>query len=241
MQKYLVAAALAAALGMGGTASAADVYSGGLKDGPVYLANTWTGFYIGGHFGSAWGRDKVKDLDFDVGEVTKNDTGASGVYGVQAGYNWQYGNIVFGVEVDVGALDLNHSTTDRFGDTIISLNSGIYGDVTGRLGYAFGPALIYAKGGFAFFDGKANANALFFGRIRDTDTFTGSTVGGGLEYALNPGWSVKAEYLHFEFDKENSSVSDIFGDVARFSHDLTVDTVKLGLNYHLGHGFEPLK
>jgi opacity protein-like surface antigen len=241
MQKYLVAAALAAAFGVGGTASAADVYSGSLKDGPVYLANTWTGFYIGGHFGAAWGRDKVRDLDDFVlqGSITKNDTGASGVYGLQTGYNWQRGNIVFGVEIDLGALDLNHRQNILFNDTNASLNSGIYGDVTGRLGYSFGQSLIYAKGGFAFFDGKADV--LDNGSARDTNTFTGWTVGGGLEYALNPGWSVKAEYLHFDFDKENSTIAFSSGDVFRFSHDLTVDTVKAGLNYHLGHGFEPLK
>jgi opacity protein-like surface antigen len=241
MQKYLVAAAFAAAFGVGGSASAADAYSGGLKDGPV-IANTWTGFYLGGQVGAAWGRDKVKDLDdFDYkGEITKNDTGASGVYGVQAGYNWQQGNIVFGIEIDFGAMDLNHQNNDRGGD-IASLNSGIYGDVTGRLGYVFGPALIYAKGGFAFFDGKANMNG--FELMRDTNTFTGFTIGGGFEYALTPAWSIKAEYQHFDFGKEKSTITESNDpdDVFRFNHDLTVDTVKLGLNYHFGRGYEPLK
>jgi opacity protein-like surface antigen len=245
---YWSACVLTAAAAAAAPASAADMYGapGGYKDGPVY-ANTWTGFYLGGHLGAAWGRDKVTDLDgFDVqGEVTKNNTGASGVYGLQSGYNWQHGNIVFGVEVDLGAMDLNHQQSNRdigFTDTA-SLNSGIYGDVTGRLGYAFGPTLIYAKGGFAFFDGKANANG-FQGTMKDTSTFTGWTLGGGFEYALTPSWSLKAEYQHFDFGSENSTTPFGVNDdcnTCRFSHDLTVDTVKLGMNYHFGHGFEPLK
>jgi opacity protein-like surface antigen len=243
---YWSASVLTAALAAAAPASAADMYgaAGGYKDGPVY-ANTWTGFYLGGHLGAAWGRDKVTDLDgFNVqGEVIKNNSGASGVYGLQSGYNWQSGNIVFGVEVDLGAMDLNHqqNNQDNILTGLASLNSGIYGDVTGRLGYAFGSALIYAKGGFAFFDGKANMNG-FQGPMKDTSAFAGWTLGGGLEYALTPAWSLKAEYQRFDFGSENSTTSS--GDICstcRFSHDLTVDTVKLGMNYHFGHGYEPLK
>jgi opacity protein-like surface antigen len=236
---YWSACVLTAAVAAAAPASAADMYgaAGGYKDGPVY-ANTWTGFYLGGQLGAAWGRDKVTDLDFQQ-PVTKNNTGASGAYGLQAGYNWQHGNVVFGVEIDLGAMDLNHSTNNLNGNPA-SLNSGIYGDVTGRLGYAFGSALIYAKGGFAFFDGKASMNILQ-GQITDTRTFTGWTVGGGLEYALTPSWSIKAEYQHFDFGTENNLANLQFSDGLPFSHDLTVDTVKLGMNYHFGHGFEPLK
>ncbi len=223
------------------SAQAADINgAGGYKDSPAYLADTWTGFYLGGHFGAAWGRDRVKDLEgFDYfGELTKNNTGASGVYGLQAGYNWQHGDVVSGVEIDLGAMDLNHSATNQEGD-IVSLNSGVYGDVTGRLGYAFGPALIYAKGGFAFFDGGAN---VFGGEPnRTAGTFTGWTLGGGLEYAVTPVWSVKAEYQHFDFGTEQSTIGSERNEQGRFSHDLTVDLVKLGVNYHVGHGYEPLK
>src|SRR5947209_1069151 len=138
---YLGASMLAVAAASTVSASAADMYgaAGGYKDGPVY-SNTWTGFYLGGHLGAAWGTDKTVDLDDFItqGMKTSNNTNASGVYGLQTGYNWQLGNVVVGVEADLGSMDLNHSTTDRFGDTIQSLNSGIYGDLTGRLGYSLG-------------------------------------------------------------------------------------------------------
>ena len=64
-------------------------------------------------------------------------------------------------------------------------SGGLYGDLTGRLGYAFGPALVYAKGGFAFFDGEAKVT-IAGDTSTATNTFTGWTLGGGLEYALSP-------------------------------------------------------
>ncbi len=77
--------------------------AGGYKDGPVIL-RSWTGFYLGGHFGAAWGTDKVNGLRYglDGSDLTiSNDSNASGVYGLQTGYNWQLGNVVFGVEADL--------------------------------------------------------------------------------------------------------------------------------------------
>ena len=82
---------------------------GGYKDGPVYVpANTWTGFYIGAHVGGAWSSEKVTDKNDDFlrpGASLSND--ANGVFGGgQIGYNWQHGNLVFGVEGDLGVMDL---------------------------------------------------------------------------------------------------------------------------------------
>jgi hypothetical protein len=49
------------------SANAADMYvapaaSGGYKDGPAYVA-PWTGFYLGGHVGAAWGQLEITDVD----------------------------------------------------------------------------------------------------------------------------------------------------------------------------------
>src|SRR5262245_49896422 len=68
---------------------------------------SWAGFYIGGHAGYGWGRSTIHDLDdFCLGagtcptpSVGYRFKGALG--GVQAGYNWQGGNVVIGAEVDI--------------------------------------------------------------------------------------------------------------------------------------------
>ena len=69
------------------------------------------------------------------------------------------------------------------------------------------------------------------------NTLTGWTVGGGVEYMLNPNWTVKAEYLHFDLGNVNNTWNDI-----QVTHgDLTIDTVKLGVNYIWNRGYAPLK
>ena len=57
---------------------------------PAYGAFSWTGFYVGANLGYAWG---------SISNTNLNHSGFAG--GVQAGYNWQTQNIVFGAETDL--------------------------------------------------------------------------------------------------------------------------------------------
>ena len=81
----------------------------------------------------------------------------------------------------------------------------------------------------------------------NNNDLTGWTVGAGLEWMLNPRWSVKAEYLYYDLSVKNNSwnVSTSTGNFENswrwFDNDLTVNTVKLGLNYHLASGYSSLK
>ena len=57
---------------------------------------------------------------------------------------------------------------------------------------------------------------------------------------VGPNWSIKAEYLHFDFSgDDNHCCGDGFNDF-RNNADLTVDTVKLGFNYFFHPVAEPL-
>jgi outer membrane immunogenic protein len=223
------------------SANAADVYrapepfAGGYKDGPVY--SNWAGFYIGAHVGGAWSELEVKDFD-EVPGTFKNNT--SGVFGGgTVGYNFQRGNFVFGPEIDLGGMDLSHTTAQPGTGGIINskIDSGFYMDATARLGYSFGQTLVYAKGGYAFFDGPVTDidKGEAFTRVTG---LSGWTVGGGVEYKLNPAWSVKAEYQFFDFGTERLVLPS---DGDRFDNDLTIHTVKAGVNYHFLPAYEPLK
>ena len=254
MKKTLAAATVAALVGVAGAANAADLYKGGsLKDAPAYVPPpTWTGFYIGGHVGGAWGDLKNTWNDYTVAGVSTaswshNNDGVFG--GGTVGYNWQTtflgtSNIVLGFEADFGAIGF--SNTNWYGSSIYNKqDASFYADVTGRLGYAFGPALIYAKGGWAYLD-----NPLSYGYdIAGTNYWTGKgdgldgyTVGGGIEYLFAPAWSVKAEYQYFDFGKQTESwVSGAGYDAGRLSSELTINTFKVGINYHLNQVYAPLK
>jgi outer membrane immunogenic protein len=109
--------------------------------------------------------------------------------------------------------------------------------VTGRIGYTWGPALVYAKGGYAFRD---NPNiAVSAGGVPTTFTATGNsldgwTAGAGLEYMFAPNWSAKAEYQYYNFGSTTFTTgpAEIVG--RRFKND--ENTVKVGVNYRFGWG-----
>ena len=230
-------------------ASAADMYvpgpagPGGYKDAPFFAP--WAGFYVGVDVGGAAATDSVSPTIADGGTFPRTNTlSPEGVFGGGTlGYNFQRGNFVFGVEVDLGGMDISKKKSDPLGGTEIDyINSGLYGDVTGRLGYAFDRILVYGKGGFAFFDGEAKTTTGLAGyTVGSTGTFTGWTAGAGAEYKINPAWSIKAEYLHFDFGSENATLTSTGGTVYGYKNDLTVDTGKFGVNYHFGSSYEPLK
>jgi len=100
--------------------------------------------------------------------------------------------------------------------------------------------LIYAKGGFAFFDGEAKQATTKPGYApTGTDTFTGWTLGGGAEYFLTRSISLKAEYLHFDFGTQRAYQTTTVADPPtpvgyQFNnwHDVSFDSVKAGIAYH---------
>jgi outer membrane immunogenic protein len=196
----------------------------------------WTGFYLGVDMGAAWASDTVSPVFDDTGTFPRsNKLPTSGpLGGATAGFNYQFGSFLLGIEGDVGALAIANSNSDPgFVGEIDSINNGWYGDATGRLGFVWGPALLYGKGGWALFDGHASTTAAGF-TATQTGTFSGWTYGGGLEYRLGGPWSAKIEYLHFDFGTKNALLTDTAGTVFPYANALTVDTVKFGLNYQFG-------
>ena len=150
--------------------------------------------------------------------------------------------IVVGVEGVFGFIDPNGrgfvpSSTPPFHQDL-TLQTGLYGDVTGRVGLAFGAALVYAKGGWAFFDGEARQTTTKPGYVTNgTDTFEGWTLGGASNTSL-PSISLKVEYQHFDFRPEvgdQTSIGDPpIGHVYHNWTDLTMDSVIVGVNYKFG-------
>jgi outer membrane immunogenic protein len=197
---------------------------------PIYTPS-WAGFYFGAHIGGAWGDLKATDFDeFGPPPVTWSNKPSSVFGGGTAGYNFQNGNIVSGIEVDFGGMGLRSTVAEPgTGGTILSrIDSSFYADVTGRLGFAFDRSLIYAKGGWAFLDA----------RITDIDVgeaetsiknIAGWTLGAGIEYKFAPYWSVKAEYQFFDFGTHRLILPT---DGDRYDDRLTIQTVKAGINYH---------
>ncbi len=226
MRRFTLALA-AATVALGVTAaSAAD-----LGQRPVYKAQpapiaiyNWSGFYIGGHAGYAWGREEVQD---NITGVTGKTDPSGFLAGAQVGYNWQVSQWVFGIEGD-------WSWTNADGDAaipgaIVTSEHNWYSTLTGRVGYAVDNWLWYLKGGAAWAETDYSIAGLGVSETRN-----GWTIGGGLEYGLTPNWSAKLEYNYLDFGKD--SIAAPIGVQA----DTQVHLFKAGLNYRFDWGKAPV-
>jgi outer membrane immunogenic protein len=206
---------------------------------PVF---TWTGFYIGGHVG--WGRlegdSTVVDAVAGIPAGTVFGTSQNGFLGgAQAGFNWQVSQLVFGIEGQISWADLGKDVTVTGGAPLttanLSTDVNFVATVAGRLGIAFGNALVYGKGGVAFLDwnSKLAFSGPVSGNFETGDTATGWMVGGGLEYGFTPNWSAKIEYNFLNFDSVHMPFN-AGGVATAVDRDLDMHVVKLGINYRFG-------
>jgi outer membrane immunogenic protein len=216
MKKILMTTVGLAALGLA-PAVAADLPARTYTKAPAIAAPlyNWTGFYIGAMGG--FGKEDTSDFAL-----------SGGFGGGTAGYNWQTGQFVFGIEADAAGADISSSFAIP---GLVSAEDKIraLGTVRGRFGIAYEQILFYGTGGFAWADERVSASALGVS-ISDTKTRTGWTAGAGAEWMFAPHWSVKAEYLYRSFGSENFFASAIPGGVS--SGTLNINSGQVGVNYH---------
>jgi opacity protein-like surface antigen len=249
-----VIASLAAGLsvGLAAAASAADLPAPPVRASATIPWN-WSGLYLGAHVGSALSTTDISD-PFGMALFGDQVRSPGFIGGGQIGYNYQLGSAVFGIEADL-SKDVSDGTNTCFavsGSTVSSncrVRPDLYATLTGRLGYAAGPALFYAKGGAAWTHGAVDMlfNQNNFGPGFTTAVFnssssfdaTGWTAGGGIEYALTPAWSTKLEYDYLAFGGRDVATPYVAGNPSGLTAPVAsvaeqVHQVKFGLNYRLG-------
>ena len=177
---------------------------------PVAVAATWTGFYAGLNAGYGWA---------SLSDPSGTDNLNGFVGGGQAGYNWQFNNIVVGVEGDFQGTAQSLTQTATVGGIAFSGSEKLPW-------FAQGPWLLYGTGGAAWVDGRVSITALGQTFTSET-TKTGWTGGGGLEWMFAPQWSLKVEYLYV--DAGNMTVT-ILG-LSSTSH-VKESVARAGLNIH---------
>lgn len=263
---------------LSGAASAALMLGVGAPANAQSPAINWTGFYAGVHAGAAWGHANAatsNDCSNPIfpgyfctptagganaaavnadGTGKMRGTGFNG--GIQAGYNWQASQFVFGVEGDIGLFRLRgsrqgggaypESVTVSPADSYLvgsSFETDWLATYRGRLGWAVDNWLVYVTGGGAvtrlqtslsFSDdnvGGARANG------SSSTTKNGWVLGGGIEWMLSQNWTVKAEYLHVDFGSVTAAASISmpgspgYAQGISTSTKLDADIVRFGLNY----------
>jgi outer membrane immunogenic protein len=222
MKKFMLPAIAFVVVGMAAPAIAADLPQRIPAAAPAMVmpyVYDWTGFYIGGNGGygssrNCWG-------NFGTSVVAEGcNSRSGGVIGGQAGYRWQAGQFVFGLEAEGDWANLRGSLPSVFfpGTTNSSKVTSL-GLFTGQVGFAMNAALFYLKGGAAL----ANNNYLNY------------TVGVGFEYGFAPNWSAGIEYDRLFMGSSNNSFSCAAGCAAvvnTISQD--IDMVTIRVNYKFG-------
>ena len=204
MRKQAIALAGLALLATFGTARAADIPGAPrpyATPTSAYAAYSWMGPYIGGNVGYQWG---------DVTNSAAEPTGTA--LGLQAGYNWQNGQLVFGGETDVQWANADDTVSPR------KFSNTWFGTTRGRIGYAMNNVLAYGTGGLAYGDLE-----LTTGGVSQSRTAFGWTLGVGAEVGLTPNWTAKIEYLYLNLaDKSYFTGS---------THGLDSSVMRAGANY----------
>ncbi len=268
VKKAIVGAVIAVAFATGERTLAADGAMLTKTPPPAPVAYDWTGFYVGGHLGYASGSSNWSATQ--AGAATPTLGGSLDLYntfdmfkgtgsyllGFQAGYNYMFPTrLVVGAEADVSFPSvLSGSQTMAsalIGQVSYQDQVEFSGTVRGRIGYAanlggMGNWLFYATGGFAYsYDQLTRTQIAGVSGTATPGTVEnlfmvpriGGAVGGGVEVALTPSWMARLEYLYTDYA---SHTVDFPAGAQRFTSDLAVQTVRVGLDYRLGtNGVDP--
>jgi len=196
-------------------------------------AYDWDGFYFGGHVGLGLG--KASATLSDATSVSDGNTFGGPIGGVQLGYNYLFpSHVLLGWEVDssfpnyiasnsviAGLATAQNQVTEQF-DYVATAR--------GRIGYAFGPWLFYGTGGVGLLGGRFVNNVPFGEEEKVLRSRVGGVAGAGVEYAFDPNWTLRLEYVYGRFANTNVG----FPSGANYASTTDFNLLRLGLNRKLG-------
>jgi opacity protein-like surface antigen len=219
---------------------------------------TWSGFYFGPHLGGGRAEGKAQSVSgpglgfFDPFLTDLNGSGVVG--GAQVGFNWQFEpSWVIGLEGDISGAQIDRTENlspatlqgvplAPFSSLTLTRNVNWLASVRGRIGYAWDRTLLYVTGGGAWANIRLEGALvrpvplprIFVVGIGDTQT--GWVVGGGFEYAFeDSSWTIRGEFLHYQFDGFSAESLPFNGFTARDTlGNFDVNVGRVGFNYKLG-------
>ena len=241
--KRVVIGGLLCVVGLAGPAVAADLRA----KAPVATAPAWnwSGGYIGLHGGYGWGSADHSFTPF-AGNFAPAGAGFDtdidgGIGGFHTGWNWQVGNVVFGLEGTTAWSSIEGKDAGLFAAFPNALYKTEVEDLStfvARLGFANGGWLVYGKGGIAYGEVKSTLTDAGGQYFRERNDHVGWTVGAGLEYALSPNWILGLEYNYVDLGDQR--YGGFITNLADYTADITFSTVLARVSYKFGAGGNPL-
>jgi high affinity Mn2+ porin len=219
----------------------------------------WTGFYLGGHTGYAWGTSNwmlstpgASDISGSINLMKRIDTfneAGSWFAGFQGGYNYMLSNrIVIGAEADLSGPSFQTLEGISIGGTAFFTSPVLgpetyqetmlyFGSLRGRVGYAPGNWLFYATGGFAWAYDQITLTQLSTGGTDMPFLWRlGWTAGLGVEIPLAQHWAAKLEYIYSDLGRK----TEAFPNVGQSGiSDFGLQTLRAGLNYQFNNDTTP--
>ena len=222
--RKLFLAGIAAAGLLSGSALASDLP---IK-APVYTAPiapppyNWSGPYVGANFGGGWSNGSLNIPGNNLYGGLSEFIG-----GVQAGYNFQAGHFLFGVEGEFGGAGFAHPVLPA--PTLGYVDQHWIGTVAGRIGLVNDRWLLFAKLGGGWVNSNATLNLP--GTVwNGSSTSSGWLAGAGIEYGFKSHWTVKLEYDYLGLSNWNSPT------VPSVALNRDLQMVKAGINYKFESG-----
>ena len=221
-------------------ATGVALFAVSLHGGHAFANDTWQGPYggvsggVGSFSGRAmdWGNAIFRDPDGDI-----DQRGFAGVFGAQAGYNYQLGGLVFGLEGDGSWTGFSEGRIFDNSTRYVKANMDWLATVRGRMGVANDVAMAYVTGGLALAGVGHCANddvpcsADNTNDVAWSGTRPGLVAGAGVEARLSERWSFKSEYLYLVTADKNIVFDTSENQDIDFGFDAHV--FRVGLNYKL--------
>lgn len=230
MRTYMSAITLAVALVMMGTPAISSA-----EEGP---AGKIGGFYVGGHVGGAFGDARWSDTVGNTwGQLNRNLDPDGLIGGGQAGYMFQFNNLVVGADVSYSAGAVEDRITAIPGTTFDTRLEHIT-LVQGRLGWVIDQWLLFAQGGYAGARGIATGSFGVSTLTISQNWHDGWTVGGGVSYKFDELFMLGVEYNYVDLGSENYSATVAAPDFQSVDHEAHIVkfTASLNLNEFFARG-----
>ena len=217
-RSVLAASVAAAALAMSSGTALADATA---------FAGHYIGVDVGYGFGEAnserWGATPAYGL-------TQLDADLNGVsFGAHAGHNMLLGTMwIIGVEAGVNYSGLEGDDNGSGGDNN-EFTADWEASLQAHVGFSINNhTMLYATGGYSWLGGDSNVTNAPIESV--SETFSGWTVGGGVEVMLAPNLSGRLQYRHTNYDAEN-----LFFPLQPYNMETgpSVDEVSVGVSWRM--------
>jgi outer membrane immunogenic protein len=191
--------------------------------------NSWTGFYAGVNAGGLFSSTSASITENNTGGGLSG-TGGGFVGGVQGGYNYMFGPVVLGGEIDFQGSTLTSGLTGGVGGSNITATQAMpwFSTIRARVGYPVGKIMPYVTGGAVWGEQTLSGyDSAASGSFSASNNFWTYTFGGGVEGKLDNHWSAKLEYLWLGTPSNTLSTPA----TTSVSERSIGNVIRVGLNY----------